>query len=227
MPFWNILLPISTHPRTCLCPSGHFPLLRTIPVVIYSSRSSPALADNFSMFSSAPFLQDVAVSGYLDQWRKLFAISVAFPAHRAHHSHPGANPDFYACVKEVGVSWNLHFVINTWRTIRSSTLSDAQLLPVLTNNDIRTMTLNGEILSVLDRYSLLNWKELFLYSPFFICVVLRVQCTSIFLLQTNISFDVQRYLETSVNVFDETHHHRYFGDSSVCTCCSRADVRGR
>ncbi|SJL14475.1 uncharacterized protein ARMOST_17933 [Armillaria ostoyae] len=123
----------------------------------------PALADNFSMFSSAPFLQDVAVSGYLDQWRKLFAISVAFPAHHAHHSHPGANPDFYACVKEVGVSWNLHFDINTWRIIRSSTLSDAQLLPVLTNNDIRTVTLNGEIPSVLDRYSLLNWKELFLY----------------------------------------------------------------
>ncbi len=33
--------------------------------------------------------------------------------------------------------------------------------------------------------------------PFFLCVVLRVQYTSIFLLQTNISFDVQRHLETS------------------------------
>ncbi len=42
------------------------------------------------------------------QWRKLFAISVAFPAHHAHDSHPGANPDFYACMKEIGASWNLH-----------------------------------------------------------------------------------------------------------------------
>ncbi|PBK84058.1 hypothetical protein ARMGADRAFT_1037417 [Armillaria gallica] len=122
--------------------------------------------NNFSMFSSAPFLQDVAVSGFLDQWRKLFAISVAFLAHHSRHSHPDANLDFYACVKEVGASWNLHFDINTGRIIRSSAPSDAQLLPILTNNEIRAMTLNGETPSVLDRYFLLNWKELFLYSQY-------------------------------------------------------------
>ncbi len=136
-------------------PFRPFSALTHPPVVIYSS--GPALADNFRMFSSAPFPQDVAFSGYLDQWRKLFAISVAFPAH---HSHPGANLDFYACVKEVGALWNLHSDVNTGCIIRSSAPFDTQLLTVL------TMSLNGEILSTQDRYSMLNLKELFPYSKY-------------------------------------------------------------
>ncbi len=51
---------------------------------------------------------------------------------------------------------------------RSSTPSDAQLLPVLINNNIQTMTLNGKIPSTLDRYSMLNWKDLFLYSECYV-----------------------------------------------------------
>ncbi|KAK0434455.1 hypothetical protein EV421DRAFT_1909355 [Armillaria borealis] len=106
---------------------------------------------------------------------RALAISVTCPAHHAHGNRQGANPDLYACVKEVGASWRLHFNINTGRIIRSSAPLDAQLLPVLTYDDsIQTMTLNSPISFTLDRYSILNSKELFLYSA--------VQCANIDLL---------------------------------------------
>ncbi|PBK59381.1 hypothetical protein ARMSODRAFT_983059 [Armillaria solidipes] len=70
-------------------------------------------------------------------------ISATFPAHQVHETikrSEGANPDLYACVKE--------------------------LFPVLAHNDIQTLTLNGSIPSTLDRYSMLNLKELLLYNKY-------------------------------------------------------------
>ncbi len=149
------------------------------------------------MFSSAPFPQDVAFSGYLDQWRKLFAISVAFPAH---HSHPGANLDFYACVKEVGALWNLHSDVNTGCIIRSSAPFDTQLLTVLTMSlKRRDSVYAGPVLHAeLERVVPLQQvhtlcggtgsRSRWYRAPSSFCVALRVQCTNIVLLfQTPLS----------------------------------------
>ncbi|SJL14483.1 uncharacterized protein ARMOST_17942 [Armillaria ostoyae] len=121
MSFWNTLLPSGgqANPSACKDPPKPF-------------RPFSALTPSLWLYT--PLAQLTPTTSACFPQRPFSKMSLS-PAHHAHGNCQGANPDLYACVKEVGASWRLHFDIKTGRIIRSSAPLDAQLLPVLTYDD--------------------------------------------------------------------------------------------
>ncbi|SJL14458.1 uncharacterized protein ARMOST_17915 [Armillaria ostoyae] len=83
------------------------------------------------------------------------------------HKLDDANPDFYACLKEATMLEDLHFNIARRDSIaQPPTPSEVPPFPACIHNNIRKLTLDGEIPSILDRCSMSNLKDLLVYSDY-------------------------------------------------------------
>ncbi|PBK84056.1 hypothetical protein ARMGADRAFT_616957 [Armillaria gallica] len=123
------------------------------------------------LFSSAPLLQDLTFDGTIVLWRELARAMPLFQLVKLSvkvtmHKLDDACSDFYACVKEATMLEDLEFSVSHEKdhVVQTSAPSNSQLLPTFVHNKIQNLKLDSDILSILDRCSIPNLKELYISS---------------------------------------------------------------
>ncbi|KAK0434447.1 hypothetical protein EV421DRAFT_2039625 [Armillaria borealis] len=144
---------------------------RKLPLLRSLSLSASGLTNYHigRLFPSAPLLQDLTFDGTIVLWRELaramplsqlVKLSVKVTMHRL----DDPSPDFYTCMKEATMLENLEFSVSRDKdhVVQTSTPSNSQLLPTFVHNKIQNLKLDSDILSILDRCSIPNLKEIYI-----------------------------------------------------------------